>query len=159
MNKRSFLIGAATLTGLLLALSCILMGRGTSAAAPPINAALQATNAPAGEIHVCASGPPTCTYTTIQEAVDAATPGDVIKVAAGVYTGVQTCPAPPGYSGPSVITQVVYVSKTVTIRGGYTAVDWTVFDPLNTPPTLDAQRHGRVLVIAGDISPTVKGLN
>jgi uncharacterized repeat protein (TIGR01451 family) len=120
-----------------------------------------APGTPAAELHVCPAGPPTCDYGTIQAAVDAATPGDVIKVAAGTYSGVQGRPAPAGYSYSSVVTQVVYVSKTVTIQGGYTTA--TGFadppDPVNNPTTLDAQTLGRALFIAGDASPTVAGLH
>jgi parallel beta-helix repeat protein len=98
-----------------------------------------------GELHVCV----TCTYTTIQAAVDAAVDGDVIKVAAGVYTGVLTRDS---------VAQVVFVSKTVTIRGGYTITDWKTFDPQANPTTVDAEDGGRVFYITGDISPTVEGL-
>jgi len=65
----------------------------------------------ADDITVCKAGPPTCDYAVIQDAVDVASRGDVIKVATGVYTGVSGRAAPPGYLGPSVITQVVYLSK------------------------------------------------
>ncbi len=99
----------------------------------------------AGELHVCI----TCTYTTVQAAVDAAADGDVIKIAAGIYTGVLTRDG---------VTQTVYVSKTVSIRGGYTTTDWMTFDPQANPTTLDAEGEGRVFYIAGDISPTVAGL-
>ena len=98
---------------------------------------------------------------TIQYAVDQAQPGDEIHVATGVYTGVQGRPVPAGYpNGPAggLITQVVYISKTVTVRGGYTTADWDTFDPDANPTTLDAQGLGRVMVIAGEISPTVEGL-
>jgi uncharacterized repeat protein (TIGR01451 family) len=108
-----------------------------------------ATAAPAAELHVCPGGPPTCDYATVQAAVDAANPGDVIKVATGVYTGVQA---------RAGITQVVYISKTVTVRGGYTTTIWTNPDPVSNPTTLDAQGLGRVLVISGSITPTLEGL-
>lgn len=88
-------------------------------------------------------------YTTVQAAVEAAASGDVIKVAAGTYTDIHVRDG---------ITQVVYISKTVTIRGGYTTADWDHSDPEANPTTLDAQGLGRVLVITGTITPTVEGL-
>jgi hypothetical protein len=54
--------------------------------------------------------------TTIQSAVDAAQPGDVIKVAAGVYTESKTVSGFP-YN--------LYITKTVHLYGGYTCDDWT----------------------------------
>jgi parallel beta-helix repeat protein len=53
---------------------------------------------------------------------------------------------------------VVYISKTVTIRGGYNA-DFSAWDPDTYPTTLDAQGQGRVLYITGDISSTIEGLH
>jgi hypothetical protein len=106
--------------------------------------------APAAELHVCLSGPPTCDYATAQAAVDAANPGDVIKVATGVYTGVQA---------RAGITQVVYISKSVTVRGGYTTTDWDTADPKANPTTLDAQGLGRVLVVSGTITFATEGLH
>jgi hypothetical protein len=98
----------------------------------------------------------------VQAAVDAADDrDDVIKVAAGTYTGVLGRPVPAGYPAPppgGVITQVVYISKTVTLRGGFTTTDWTTFDPDANLTTLDAQGQGRVLCIVGDVSATVEGL-
>lgn len=103
---------------------------------------------------------------TIQRAVDVASPNDVIKVATGVYTDLQGRPAPDEYDGPSVITQVIYISKTVTIQGGYTTTNWMTSYPITQPTTLDAQGQGRVIFITGDpstssgqaISPTIEGL-
>ena len=96
---------------------------------------------------VCPAGPPHCDHAVIQDAVDAANDGDVIKVATDVYTDVHSRPSPPGYAGPAVITQVVYISKTVTLRGGYTAPGFAdPPDPEANPTTLDAQGQGRVLV-------------
>ena len=86
---------------------------------------------------------------TVQFAVDRAQWGEEVRVASGIYTGVNN------YAG---LAQVVYISKTVTIRGGYTATNWTTPDPDANPTTLDAQGLGRVLYITGDISPMVKGL-
>ncbi len=86
---------------------------------------------------------------TVQHAVDVAAPGDEIRVATGVYTGVQVREG---------ITQVVYISKSLTVRGGYTTTNWTVPDPTNNPTTLDAQTQGRVMVITGTITATVEGM-
>lgn len=85
---------------------------------------------------------------TIQHAVDAAIPGDEIYVATGVYTGVQA---------RGGMTQVVYISKTVTLRGGYSS-DFTTWDPVTYPTTLDAQGQGRVVSIVSVGSATLEGL-
>ena len=37
---------------------------------------------------VCPAGPPACDYSVIQNAVDAAGEGDVIKIAAGTYNDI-----------------------------------------------------------------------
>jgi len=108
---------------------------------------------------------------TIQHAVDVADPGDEIRVATGIYTGVQGRPVPAGYPSPpasGIVTQVVYISKSVTIRGGYTTTNGFVDPPAPeaNPTTLDALGQGRVLFIADDpsvdpgkaVSPTVEGL-
>jgi VCBS repeat-containing protein len=107
---------------------------------------------------VCPGGG--CDYTNIQAAVDDAGCTE-IKVAEGVYTGVQTRPVPLGYVKPAatlLITQVVYISRTVAIQGGYTTTNWTTPYPLTQPTTLDAGGLGRAIVIAGNIAPTVEGL-
>jgi parallel beta-helix repeat protein len=85
---------------------------------------------------------------TVQHAVDVAAPGDEIRVATETYTGV---------SARSGITQMVYLSKTVTIRGSYSS-DFSRWNPESYPTTLNAQGQGRVFYIAGDISPTLEGL-
>lgn len=98
---------------------------------------------------------------TIQHAVDVAATDDVILVATGVYTDMHVRLVPPGYRYPpasGTITQVVYVSKTVAIRGGYTTAFTDPPAPEANPTTLDAQGKGRGMVIAGAVSPTVEGL-
>jgi parallel beta-helix repeat protein len=99
---------------------------------------IAASAAPASELHVCLSG---CPYASVQAAVDAASDGDVIKVAAGTYTGV---------SAREGVTQVVYIDKGLTIQGGYTTSDWTTSDPEVNITTLDAQGQGRVFFIVAE---------
>ena len=91
---------------------------------------------------------------TAQYAVDKAFPGEEIRVASGIYTDVN------GYGG---LAQAIYLSKTLTIRGGYTITNWTTPDPEANPTILDALGQGRVLYITipapgVGISPTVEGL-
>ena len=106
--------------------------------------------APTAELHVCPSGPPTCDYASVQAAVDAANPGDLIKIATGVYTDIHAREG---------ITQVVYISKTITLHGGYTTTDWDTLDPEANPTTLDAGGGGWVLTISGGITLTINGIN
>jgi len=102
----------------------------------------------------CAGIPAPC-HTTIQAAVDAAIPGDEIRVANGVYTGVQNVPAL--NTSWFTATQVAVITKSVTLRGGYND-DFTAWDPALYATTLDAEGLGRALVISGTITPTMEGL-
>jgi len=83
--------------------------------------------------------------------VDAADDGDIIKLTAGVYTGTNN------YGG---LAQMVYISKTITLHGGYTITNWTMSDPVANATTLDAQGQGRVVHLRGsdDVTPTLEGL-
>jgi len=91
----------------------------------------------------------TAEWDNVQAAVDASTgPTDVVKVA-GTCTGI---------NARGGVRQVVYISKTVTIRGGYSPANWTTPDPDVNPTTLDAIKQGRVIYIAGNVSPTLEGL-
>jgi len=107
-------------------------------------------------------------YASVQAAVDAADNGDVIKIASGTYTDVHARPAPNGYPYPpssGLITQVVFISRTITLQGGYSTDDWSTSDPAANPTWLDAQGQGRGLYIGAfpvatqhTISPTIVGL-
>ena len=98
------------------------------------------------------TGIPNC-YPTVQRAVDLARDGDVIKVATGIYTDVHT-----EMVERQLITQVVYIRKSVTIQGGYMTANWEDSDPMAHPTVLDARGQGRVLYAARGVSPTVDGL-
>jgi len=100
----------------------------------------------AAERRVCPIG---CAYASLQEAVDDAVAGDLIKVAEGIYTQ--------GYIRGG-LRQAVYVSKTLTIRGGYTTTDWTTPDPAAYPTVLDPLQDGRVVYVTGPVTLTVTGL-
>ncbi len=85
----------------------------------------------------------------IQEAVNVSnSASDIIKVA-GYCAGVQA------YPNPGKI-QTVYISKSLTIRGGYTTTDWLTMPSPTNLTTLDAQGLGRVVYITGSGAMDVK---
>ncbi len=105
----------------------------------------------------CVGAPVPC-YTSVQDAVDAVDDADdVVKVAAGTYTDVNVG-LRNDTTSTGLVTQVVYISKSVTIRGGYTPAFAEPPDPEANTTTVDAGGQGRVLYIAGDISATIEGL-
>jgi fibronectin-binding autotransporter adhesin len=78
-------------------------------------------------------------YASVQEAVNAATDGDTVQVA-GTCMGT------------------VSITKTLTLRGGYTATNW--LDPIYGPTTLDGQGLGRAIYAdsATGIGVTIENL-
>jgi hypothetical protein len=98
-------------------------------------------------ITVCHGG--SCDHDNIQDAVDEALDSSVIKVAAGTYTDTNN------YGG---LAQAVYISKSVTIQGGYTTAFTDPPDPDANPTVVNAQGNGRVFYIIGEVNPLIKGL-
>jgi hypothetical protein len=87
--------------------------------------------ASAATLTVCESGPPTCGYKHIQEAINAATTGDTIRIAAGKYDEHLTV------SGPAT---------SLTLRGagaGMTTIDGTT--TIGTVLTIDAGETVKVI--------------
>lgn len=153
----SLVLGALTLLALLALIDSAIASAFLAPAANPATASVARLLSSAPAIrYVAITGTavgdcstPADACRTIQYALDRAGAGEEIRVAAGVYTDVNT------YAG---LRQVVYLSKTLTLRGGYTTTDWTSSNPLSYPTILDAQAGGRVLYVTGHISPTLEGL-
>jgi hypothetical protein len=78
----------------------------------------------------------------VQQAVDAATAGDTVKIA-GTCAGVQA---------RGGTTQTVHISQALTLAGGYTTTNWTTPYPITQPTTLDAKSRGRVVLATVDIT-------
>jgi uncharacterized repeat protein (TIGR01451 family) len=90
-------------------------------------------------------------FVNLQAAVDAAPENSTLRVAG-------TCGGSERRAGT---VQTLYLSKTLTIQGGY-----DVMDGLNGPPdpaayttTLNAGGQGSVVLISGDVAPTLEGLH
>lgn len=96
-------------------------------------------------------------FSNLQAAVDAVPAGGEIRVAEALYTGVSARPRS-DIADSGVVTQLVYIDHTVTIRGGYPPGDWTTGDPVAHPSILDAQGNGRGLYILSGVAVTLTGL-
>ena len=89
-------------------------------------------------------------YSSIQTAVDAASGGDTIKVAAGTYGG-----SAPVTIDTITYDQVVIITKSLAVQGGYTTSNWTTPNPTTNLTTIDAGGYGRCITIVGSGSETV----
>jgi hypothetical protein len=103
-------------------------------------------SARAASLDVC----PTCTYTAIQDAINAAEDGDTIRVAAGTYTGTMVGD---GY------TATVIITKDISLLGGYSPAGFDERDPgaYNTVIDGRAQPDRSVVVLTGATSAAIDG--
>jgi hypothetical protein len=85
-------------------------------------------------------------YTDLQWAVDVAPPGGRVQVA-GRCAGVQD---------RAGVTQTLYLSQNLTVRGGYTVTDWV--NP-RYRTTLEALGLGRVVYVAAGTAITLENLH
>lgn len=84
----------------------------------------------------------------VQTAVNAANPGDTLKLAGSCVGVTQT----------AGLTQTAYIAKNLTLRGGYTTTNWADSDPQTNPTTLSANDLGRVIVISNTAQATIENL-
>jgi parallel beta-helix repeat protein len=135
-------------TGGTLLLMMVLDGLGPARAAPTTEGfsdpRCNSVLAPGDVITVCLGGG--CDYDTIQAAVDAASGGEIIKVAIGVYTGTGN--------------EVVNVNETVTIRGGYSTNNFSdPPDPEANPTVIDGEgQRGGIFVWGDSVTATLESL-
>ncbi len=151
-SRRLYGLSAALIGLFAIAGIWLLLGIGGAAGPVSANPGTLYVTLSGVDNNLCSSSQP---CHTLQHAVDLAAGGDTIKVAAGQYTGVTSHFNP--YEGETV-TQVVYISKTVIIRGGYTAAFTEPPNPDVNLTIFDAQQQGRVFHIYGDVAPTLEGL-
>ena len=81
---------------------------------------------------------------TIQFAVNQSGSGDVIQVAAGTYryqSNTDNC------NFLTTRAVVCFVDKHLTILGGYSASNWTTFDPSSNPTLIDGENSSRGVAI------------
>ena len=104
-----------------------------------------------------ASGPCFATSndgTTVFSSADAQAVRDALAVAAANGT-VKVAGYCAGVATQGGANQVAWITQTITLAGGYTTTDWTTYDPIGNPTTLDALGNGRV--ISASVATTLRG--
>ena len=144
-HQRTWPLTLTITLGLAILVALLLMAEATAQAPNSTSRYVATTGVDSG---ACTNPATPCH--TVQYAVDAADDGDEVLVATGVYTGVQV---------RAGITQVVYISQTVAVRGGYRA-DFGAWDPEVYSTTLDAEGQGSVIHAVGPgITLTLESLH
>lgn len=91
---------------------------------------------------------PNRTYTDLQEVVDDAQPGELIKVGG-------TCRDVFERGGTR---QVVRVEKNVHLQGGYSPEDWSASYPATQTTFIEPGANGRAFYIAGNVQPLIESV-
>jgi uncharacterized repeat protein (TIGR01451 family) len=105
-----------------------------------------------GGCYVRINGAPP-TYGNVQFAVRDSEDGDVLHVA-GTCLGVNVA-----VDSAQTVSQTIFLTKSLTIRGGYTTTNWTEPDPDANVTTLDALGMGRVVYITNSPVVSVTGFH
>jgi len=96
-------------------------------------------------------------YVRVQDAINAGDHvTDVIKIA-GYCTGVTAQPRR-DLTATGVVSQIAYLTRTLTLQGGYTSTNFTTAYPVTQPTTLAAKDRGRVIYVTGNIASVVRDL-
>jgi hypothetical protein len=132
----AFLFGSLAAVFILFGLSGRISFQ-SALAAPGISDAIVLYVAPGGD---CGGHSP-C-YAAIQDAVNAASEDDTIRIAQGTYTSQDAF--------------VAFIDKPLTLSGGYSILDWFTPHPRSQPTILDAEYDDRrPLVIKGPAGGTI----
>ena len=107
-------------------------------------------------------GNPSAPLLSLQHAVTVARSGDVILLAAGTYGYNQAADAEGNYS-TNFGAQTVFtlINKQLSIVGGYSTSNWSVYNPAANPTFIDGNNKTRGIFVQGSGAPTsllLKGL-
>jgi len=116
-------------------------GRATGLAAPPMTHIRYVAQGGNDATNDCSDSSNPCA--SIQHAVDQAYSGDEVRVAGGNFSGTQVITHTYGYT----YTQVVFIDKALTLRGGYSMSNWEQSDMQKNPTVIDANGSGRGITI------------
>jgi parallel beta-helix repeat protein len=153
--KRQVFFASIALAILLLGIGASVVFASCPAPAPRYDTIIRYVATTGADVDACTTPAGACR--TVQYAVDQAVEGDEIRVTTGAYTDLSVR-SRADVTTTGVVTQVVYVSKSIAIRGGYTTDNWTTPDAEANPTTLDAQGLGRVIYAVGDVAVTLENL-